>query len=233
MNLVQCHTDKYKVFVVDNDEFVGHEIRTSGKLWEDWIGEDIKQYYEPGTDILDIGANIGTHSLMFSETGNVHAFEPVFHEIVKLNIESNDLKHNVKIYPFALSDKEETLNIYIPETTAWGARNYGGTSMHPNELTKHDIENPLKCMCYPLDNVYDGKPSIIKMDVENHELYVLKGAINTITKHKPVIYAEIADPDTSEVVKFIENLGYNKPIAKTHGVYVFIHASINRLRTQS
>jgi hypothetical protein len=45
------------------------------------------------------------------------------------------------------------------------------------------------------------------MDVENHEIYVLKGAINTIKKHKPVIYAEISNPETSEVVKFIENLG--------------------------
>ena len=63
------------------------------------------------------------------------------------------------------------------------------------------------------------------MDVENHEIYVLKGAINTIKKHKPVIYAEISDPETSEVMQFIENLGYKKPISKSDGVYVFIHGA--------
>jgi hypothetical protein len=83
MRLVQFETDKYKVLIPHDDEFVGYEIRKSGKLWEDWIGDDIKQYYKSGTDILDIGANIGTHSLMFSETGPVHAFEPVFHDEVQ------------------------------------------------------------------------------------------------------------------------------------------------------
>lgn len=233
MRLFQLQTNKYKIFIVGDDEFVGYELRKTGKLWEDWIGDDIKQYYKPGTDILDIGANIGTHSLMFSETGPVHAFEPVFHEIVKLNIESNDLKHSVKIYPIALSDTEKTSNIYIPQKTPQGAINYGGTSMHPNELTKHDTENPIKCTCHPLDNVYDGTPSVIKMDVENHELYVLKGAINTIKKHKPVIYAEILNPETSEVVKFMETLGYGKPIHKPHGIHVFIHGSTNQHQTQS
>jgi len=233
MRLLQCQTENYKIFIPDDDEFVGYEIRKTGKLWEDWIGDDIKQYYKPGTDILDIGANIGTHSLMFSETGPVHAFEPVFHEIVKLNIENNELKHSVKIHPFALSDVEKTANIYIPQKTPWGARNYGGTSMHPNKIALHDTDKPTKCICHPLDDVYDGTPSVIKMDVENHELYVLKGAANTIKKHKPVIYAEITDPDTSEVVKFIENLGYNKPMRKTHGICVFTHESINHPQTQS
>lgn len=233
MRLVQFETDKYKVFIPHDDEFVGYEIRKSGKLWEDWIGDDIKQYYKSGTDILDIGANLGTHSLMFSETGPVHSFEPVFYEVTKLNIENNDLNHEVKIYPIALSDKKEVSNIYIPRTTSWGARNYGGTSMHPNELTTHDTDNPIKCTCYPLDDVYDGVPSIMKMDVENHEIYVLKGAINTIKKHKPVIYTEILNPETSEVMRFIENLGYNKPISKSHGVYVFIHASTDHPQTRS
>ena len=46
--------------------------------------EEVEKIYKPGTDILDIG----THSLMFSELGNVFAFEPIYHEVTELNIKN-------------------------------------------------------------------------------------------------------------------------------------------------
>ena len=65
VSLTKCKTDKYNVYVIDDDEFVGAQIRTTGKLWEEWISGEVKKYYKEGTDILDIGANIGTHTLLF------------------------------------------------------------------------------------------------------------------------------------------------------------------------
>src|SRR6056300_1134850 len=130
LSLIKCKVDKYDVHVIVDDEFVGYHIRTTGKLWEDWISDEVKKYYKEGTDILDIGANIGTHTLLFSEIGPVHSFEPVYHEIVKLNVDTNTLQNPVKIYPYALSDTEQTRNIYLPRRVASGAKNYGGTSMH-------------------------------------------------------------------------------------------------------
>jgi len=233
LHIINCKVNKYNVTVIADDEFVGYTARTTGRFWEDWISDDIKQYYKPGTDILDIGANIGTHALMFSEIGPVHAFEPVYHPIVKLNVENNDLKNPIKIYPFALSDVDKTVDIYIPMKTKYGAVNYGGTSIHPDKISLHGDETPYKCDCHRLDDVYDGVPSIIKMDVERHELYVLKGAVNTISKHKPVIYAEICNPETSEVTKFIKSLGYNNPIVKNQDLCIFTHASTDHPQTQS
>ena len=233
LQIFNCKVDTYNVAVIADDEFVGYTARTTGKFWEDWIRDDIKQYYKPGTDILDIGANIGTHSLMFSEFGPVHAFEPIYHPVVKLNVENNVLKHPITIYPFALSDVEQTVDIYIPMKTKYGAVNYGGTSIHRDKGALHDDETPFKCECHRLDDIYHGIPSIIKMDVERHELYVLKGAVNTISTHKPVIYAEIYDPETSEVTKFIENLGYNTPILTHRDLCIFIPTSTHHPQIQS
>ena len=104
VSLTKCKTDKYSVYVIDDDEFVGAQIRTTGKLWEEWISGEVKKYYKEGTDILDIGANIGTHTLLFSEIGPVHSFEPLYHAVVTQNVKSNSLKNPVKVYPYALSD---------------------------------------------------------------------------------------------------------------------------------
>jgi FkbM family methyltransferase len=230
LNIVKCKTEKYDVFVIADDEFVGYTVRTTGKFWEEWIKDEVVKYYKPGTDILDIGANIGTHSLMFSEIGPVHAFEPVYHEIVKLNIENNTLKNPVKIYPFGLSDKNETFNFYLPKLMPYGAKNYGGTSIHKNATCEHE-ENPILCDCHRLDDVYNGVPSIMKMDVEDHEMYVLSGAMNTIQKYKPTIITEITDYENSEVGNFIEQMGYDKPIKFKDGVYIYTYVHTSSPKT--
>ena len=45
--------------------------------------ETVKNLYKPGTDLLDIGGNIGYNALMFSDYGPVHSYEPVFHSIIE------------------------------------------------------------------------------------------------------------------------------------------------------
>ena len=47
---------------------------------------------------VHVGANIGYNSLMFSDYGPVIAFEPVFNEIVNMNMRDNNLKHKVSVY---------------------------------------------------------------------------------------------------------------------------------------
>ena len=220
LSLIKCKVDKYDVHVIVDDEFVGYHIRTTGKLWEDWISDEVKKYYKEGTDILDIGANIGTHTLLFSEIGPVHSFEPVYHEIVKLNVDTNTLQNPVKIYPYALSDTEQIRNIYLPRRVASGAKNYGGTSMHINDTAAHD-DTPFEVECKTLDQIYTGTPSVIKMDVENHEPFVLRGAINTIKQHKPTIIIEISNYETSEVPKIIESLGYSSPMELQNNNYIY------------
>jgi hypothetical protein len=49
---------------------------------------------------------------------------------------------------------------------------------------------------------------VIKLDVERHELEVIKGAWKTISTHKPAMYIEILDPSNDEIVKLLRPLGY-------------------------
>src|SRR6056300_1904321 len=126
---VKCvNNGTYNVFVITDDEYITNTI-THGYEWDGWMRKDVEEYYKEGTEILDIGANIGYNSLMFSDYGPVYAFEPLFHKVVQLNVENNKLKHNMYVSPIALSDENKTIDMYFPNAVEeTGLRNYGGSS---------------------------------------------------------------------------------------------------------
>ena len=219
IDLVRVNNGRYTVFVIENDEYIGPVI-ARGYEWDGWMRKDIQEYYKEGTEILDIGANIGYNALMFSDYGPVYAYEPVYHEIVDLNIKHNTLKNDIFLYGCALSNVECTTRMYIPERGCQYENkiNYGGTSLTMHEKLGNQTVN---VECKRLDDIYTGTPSIIKIDVEGHELQVLEGAIDTIKKHKPTILIEIHDFEKSAIPKFLESLGYDEPHTRPEGIYLY------------
>ena len=218
---VKCvHNGKYNVFVIADDEYIGPLIQ-AGHEWDGWMRADVGEYYVPGTEILDIGANIGYNALMFSDYGPVYAFEPIFHKIVKLNIENNKLKHVIHSVPIALSDKSEVVSMYMANSVKnTGLRNYGGTSIYTDEGTDYSTET--KVDCHRLDDIYKGRVSFIKIDVEGHELQVLEGARDTIKRDLPTILIEIHEYDESKVPSLLKELGYSRdPIERPEKMFLF------------
>jgi FkbM family methyltransferase len=221
--VVRCiNNGRYNVFTIADDEYIGPTIN-AGHEWDGWMREDVQKYYVSGTEIFDIGANIGYNSLMFSDYGPVYAFEPVYHKIVDLNIENNKLKHQIHSVPIALSNNSETVNMYLPnKVKTTGLRNYGGTSIHVDEGTDHS--NKTVVMCRRLDDIYydKGNVSFIKLDVEGHELQVLEGAKKVITKNLPTILVELIDYENSKVPSFLKDLGYTMdPIERPEKMFLF------------
>jgi hypothetical protein len=75
--------------------------------------------------------------------------------------------------------------------------------------------------CHRLDDIYKGRVSLIKIDVEGHELEVLKGAENTIKKYMPTLLIEIFDFENNEVPKYLKSLGYDDPEERPEHVYLY------------
>ena len=217
---VRCtHNGRYNAFFIADDEYIGRAI-ANGYEWDGWMRGDIQKFYKDGTDILDIGANIGYNSLMFSDYGPVHAFEPLFHKVVRLNVENNNLNCPIHIFPYALSDREQTVDMYYPKAVeASGLRNYGGSSMYKQEWS--DESSKTEVECHRLDDVYHGVPSVIKIDVEGHEMEVLKGAESTIKKYMPTILIELFDFESNEAAKYLKSLGYDDPEIRPEHVYLY------------
>ena len=221
VELVRVNNGRYNVYVIKDDEYIGPCI-ARGYEWDGWMRADIQKCYKEGTDIIDIGANIGYNTLMFSDYGPVHTFEPVYYEIVNANIKSNKLKNDVFLYAHALSNVNMDTTMYIPQKGCQSDTkiNYGGTSL--NKHTDDFGNTSINVTCKILDDVYNGVPSLIKIDVEGHELQVLDGAKETIKKHMPSIFVEIHDfGEDNEVHKYLKSFGYDDPEPRPEHVYLY------------
>ena len=118
---------QYTVSIIRNDQYIGRCLR-QGVEWDGWMRQDLPHLVKPGTDILDIGGNIGWNALMFSEYGPVHTFEPIFYNVIAKNISQNQLANPVTIHPFGLSHQFcSEIKMFTPRSDQ-GLVNYGELS---------------------------------------------------------------------------------------------------------
>jgi FkbM family methyltransferase len=177
-----------------------------------------KKYVPTGGVVVEVGANIGWHLLLFSSlvgpAGHVHAFEPndsVYTEL-KHNLLLND-RHNVTTWELALSHEAGTAlfnGVAVNENGA-GNGHLVGTEQsigEPNfRSVKMETMDGLGLNLERLD--------LIKIDVEGAEYAVLAGAMATIGRFLPVVvYEHLEDFNerglgrASEVMQRLTLLGY-------------------------
>lgn len=145
-----------------------------------------KKYAGDGTMAIDVGANIGIHTLVLSrcvgDTGTVLAFEPSVTIYKRLlgTMALNGLK-NVNALPCGAGETATTRR-FEPLVTNF---NIGQGKIDANgsaEITITTIDDQLKNSTMPV--------SLIKIDTEGYEINVLKGAQETLRRHKPAVVAE-------------------------------------------
>ena len=179
-----------------------------------------RQYIDPLRDAIDVGANIGFYSVLFSKTisktSRVLSIEPthnVFDRLAK-NLELNNCISGTILYRGVVSDQVGEIEI----NTIVGREEYSsiGGMNHPE--ISGDSYTSYKVSSSTLDvlvNENHLNPGFLKIDVEGAEHLVFKGGLNTIKTYKPVILAEISDllltkngSSAKEAIRMITNLGY-------------------------
>lgn len=165
--------------------WIGAKITYTGN-YEPALKKVFRSVIKKGDHILDIGANIGFHTLYFAELvgpgGTVTAFEPVPQNFEALiaNIALNDFK-NIVVKNIALGIANETFTIKADKN-----------SNNPGTYNLFDKQGDVSIECRIGDEVVLDKEKIdfIKIDVEGYESFVIEGLIKTIKKHKPIIIFE-------------------------------------------
>jgi FkbM family methyltransferase len=149
-------------------------------------------------DVLDIGANIGimsTHLAKKAKDATVFSFEPVPDNIHALNRIIRFFKlSNVVLHEIALGDEEGEIEMVMPEVDS--VKKQGLSHVVHEEITEFNEGAKFKVPLKILDNIsviQSNKIQAIKIDVENFEYHVFKGAESIIRKHKPYIYCELWD----------------------------------------
>lgn len=143
--------------------------------------------------VLDIGANIGNHALAFATCAQtVHAFEPLplIHGVLCRNVEQNAMA-NIKVHNLALSDSEGSDTIFMVQDGNYGASSFDRRREAVQPVTVRKATGDSYLASQRIDRV-----DLMKIDVEAHEVYVLRGLMQTIARHKPVITMEWNDPLT-------------------------------------
>ena len=95
-NLELLNVENFKFIVHKNDTCVADSLRI-GILFEKFVVSFVKNFINPTKNIIDLGANIGTHSIIYSNytKGNIYSFEPqkIVFDILQKNIELNNCKN--------------------------------------------------------------------------------------------------------------------------------------------
>lgn len=156
-----------------------HPTYLSARLWVyperfDFEESLIRQYLRPGDTYIDVGANIGTTTLsaasVVGENGSVVAIEPHprISQYLTDNVNQNQ-PSNISIYPLAVGDAKG--EIHFSNDTS-DVRN------HVVRMGAIVVEVDL------LDNVLRPHHftciNLMKIDVEGYEIFVLKGAVETL-----------------------------------------------------
>lgn len=184
-------------------DLIQNYIVTNSDYFEGPTLRKLDKFIPEKAVILDIGANIGNHTLywaMQNKIEKVYSFEPIeetFNILCK-NVEINDLDNKVELFNIGLSDEETTAKISF-----FDKNNIGRTSIEKTTGGKIKVNK--------LDNIKINEERIdfVKIDVEGHEIKVLNGAKETFLKHKPkYVFIESFSNNYPKVKEILESYGY-------------------------
>ncbi|WP_454718009.1 FkbM family methyltransferase [Caulobacter segnis] len=199
-----------------NDLYIFSGISETGV----WSGDELDllgQLIRPGQTVLDVGANMGTHTLAFCNfvgpTGRVHAFEPqrIMYQAMVASVALNSWA-NVHAYMNLVGAKKGAMR--LPGIRYDEPSNFGMMTLAPDRdraetLSYLDDEPGEEVAMITVDSLNLPACHLIKIDVEGMEIDVLRGAAKTIKAHRPLIYMECQPDDRSKsALKLLKSMGY-------------------------
>lgn len=181
-------------FLCNPKDLIERDVLTQG-MFRKHILDYMHGHATNGSIVIDAGANVGIYTIPLAKSRSdieIHAFEP--HPEVSERLENNlrlNRLSNVKRHQLGLSDISGKT---IFNAVTAGQENLGLSSISP--VSSGVKVNHLEIKVDTLDNLFlsTSQPiSVIKIDVQGHELNVLHGACKLIERDLPVIILEHED----------------------------------------
>ena len=198
---------------------VAKDYFNTGLYERGYIDWAVENFANSNKAIIDIGAHIGMYTCAFGKKVNrIYSFEcsPKSYNFLCANLLLHDLSYHVHTYNCALIDKEGFAKYYIRDPLDGGGNGISGFAKDIAQKTP-TIDVPVKTLdSFGLTNI-----NFMKIDVEGHEEFVLRGAKKTIEENDypkilfeswPERYEENGDVPAKAIRKslfeFIQSLNY-------------------------
>lgn len=214
-----------EICLYDEGEFISDLIAKQKLYFEEDTLREIARRYDV-SHVVDIGANIGNHAHFFVNNcgSHVYCFEPsaTNYQLLKLNCPDQF------IFKVALGDKVGTASLITYESCKgnntiselWKAPPDWGTGIHQEEVVVARLDD------FSLPTI-----TFVKIDVEGSELRVLKGALDTIRMHQPVVAIEMHTDQTLhdgsfeykryDIIELMQSIGYVVDFVDIYGNHFF------------
>lgn len=219
--------------VIDDDVVYSSWVREYHRLDIDvWVAS-LQKYVAPSAVVVDVGAHIGAHTIVYSRLapqGTVYAFEP---QPVAFSCLQHNLSQctNVQLRQLALSNKSGVLRMRLHDADYRASRIE--TEEERTELPEQravedkavstaivawlkNDQTTILVQTSTLDEQFpEQQVNFIKIDVEGHEAPVLQGGLALLKRCRPVLQLELspflqrmANRVPSDLIKFIQEQGY-------------------------
>ena len=213
VQLYETPTGRYYLPTDAPQDHVIQCIKTGG-IFEPEIIETAKAYIWPGSTVLDVGANFGQMSVFFSRFvgagGEVHSFEadPFVYELFLKTLAANNCQ-NVTAHLGAVYDRPNQ-QLFYPVQDFKRAQAYGSYGIDPKATAGRTVKT------LTIDGLNINTPiSFMKVDIQGSDLFALRGAVETIKRHRMPILFEFeqqfqAEFGTSfqDYVDFVNSISY-------------------------
>lgn len=154
------------------NEDVGWRMRSPVRF-EHAEFEVLRERIEPDFTCLDVGANIGVHTVLLADMaprGRIYAFEPDerAYRLLNLNLQRNGVDH-ARTFKKPVSDRKRDVSFHESVDSAFSAVEPTG---------RRDVRRRVKRTALTLDGFVEERgldPDFVKIDVEGHEPAVLRG----------------------------------------------------------
>jgi FkbM family methyltransferase len=195
-----------------HDRYIGRSLDVYGEYSEGEI-ELFRQIIKPGQRVIEVGANIGAHTVFLAQhvglEGSVLAFEPqrIVFQTLCANMAINSIT-NVQCLLLAVGARAGALK--VPVLDYLSENNFGGLNLESPGLGE-------TVGVIAIDDLNLSKCHFLKVDVEGMEEQVMAGAAKTIARLRPILYVEndhafhVDRPDkprSDSLIRAIDALGY-------------------------
>lgn len=195
---------KYQIYAPHAaTDYIQSALVRTGHPYEEAMLDVMAGVLRPGELVLDVGANVGNHTLYLAVVAQCHvvAYEPnpELAAAIRTSVQLNDLDDRVTVREVGVHSRRgrgsmENLN----------PSNLGAQSI---SVDPQDGEFDVVALD---DEEQAGRVALIKVDVEGAELAVLQGARVLLQRDRPLLFVECGSvKEFRDVAAFLTDLGYS------------------------